>query len=176
MPGLSEPLAAQPWAGALEAVDRILNREAEPDEALRQVVAVLHERIPHYTWVGLYFVDGGELVLGPWRGDAGCPEHTRLPLAEGAIGRAISTRATQVVPEVESDASSPPCFAWTRAEIDVPVVYDGAPVAVIGIDSDRPDPFAADDRAFLERVATLVSAHCLVGWDTGGVPWDEVGP
>jgi hypothetical protein len=26
----------------------------------------------------------------------------------------------------------------------------------------------------LRRVAVLVSAHCLVGWDTGGVPWSEV--
>jgi hypothetical protein len=29
-----------------------------------------------------------------------------------------------------------------------------------------------DDRAFLERVAGLLAADCLVGWDTGGVPWD----
>ena len=172
---MSGTLSAQPWAGALEAVDRILNREPEADEALRRVVEVLRERIPHYTWVGLYFVEEDELVLGPWSGDAGLPEHTRLPLAEGAIGRAVATRATQVVADAASDASSPPCFAWTRAEIDVPVVYQGAPVAVIGIDSDRPDPLAGDDRAFLERVATLVSAHCLVGWDTGGVPWEEVG-
>ena len=26
--------------------------------------------------------------------------------------------------------------------------------------------------AFLERVAVLISPYCLVGWDTGGVPWD----
>ena len=30
------------------------------------------------------------------------------------------------------------------------------------------------DEACLERVARLVSAHCLVGWDTDGVPWSEV--
>ena len=29
-----------------------------------------------------------------------------------------------------------------------------------------------DDLAFLERVALLVSGHCLVGWDTGGESWD----
>jgi hypothetical protein len=27
------------------------------------------------------------------------------------------------------------------------------------------------DRTFLERVALLISPHCLVGWDTGGEPW-----
>jgi len=29
-----------------------------------------------------------------------------------------------------------------------------------------------EDAAFLERVAVLVSGHCLVGWDTGGEPWE----
>jgi len=29
-----------------------------------------------------------------------------------------------------------------------------------------------DDRKLLERVAGLIPEYCLVGWDTGGVPWD----
>ena len=33
----------------------------------------------------------------------------------------------------------------------------------------------AEEQAFLERIALLISPHCLVGWDTGGVPWSEVG-
>jgi hypothetical protein len=51
----------------------------------------------------------------------------------------------------------------------VPVAYDGRRVAELQV-----EPGVADDqdgRAFLERVAVLVSAHCLVGWDTGGDPW-----
>jgi hypothetical protein len=30
---------------------------------------------------------------------------------------------------------------------------------------------ADDDPAFAERVATLISAYVLVGWDTAGEPW-----
>ena len=33
---------------------------------------------------------------------------------------------------------------------------------------------ACVDGALADRVATLISAHCLVGWDTGGVPWEDV--
>ena len=47
----------------------------------------------------------------------------------------------------------------------MPVVYEGDRVAELVADG-------CDDRAFLERVALLISAYCLVGWDTGGVPWD----
>ena len=126
-------LAAQPYAGALEALHRILNREAEADEVLRQSVAALHERVPHFLWVGLSFVEGEELLLGPRAGEPG-----------------LGSRRT-----------------------DVPVVYDGTKTAVLGVESSA-EP-GDDEYAFLDRVAVLISAHCLVGWDTGGVPWHEVG-
>jgi putative methionine-R-sulfoxide reductase with GAF domain len=47
----------------------------------------------------------------------------------------------------------------------VPVVYQDDEVAELDADG-------CDDAAFLTRVATLIAADCLVGWDTGGVPWD----
>jgi hypothetical protein len=43
-------------SGALEAVDRILNRGGADDEVLREVVAVLQERV--FAWVGLVGADG----------------------------------------------------------------------------------------------------------------------
>ena len=46
-----------------------------------------------------------------------------------------------------------------------PVVYEGSQVAELVTDG-------CDDDAFLDRVALLISAYCLVGWDTDGVPWD----
>jgi putative methionine-R-sulfoxide reductase with GAF domain len=47
-------------------------------------------------------------------------------------------------------------------------------VGEIDIDSDVPAAFGEPDRAFLERVALLVSPHCVVAWDTGGVAWADV--
>ncbi len=58
----------EPYAGALEAVERIVSREPEADEVLRQTVAVLLERIDHYALVGIAFVEEGELVVGPTAG------------------------------------------------------------------------------------------------------------
>lgn len=55
-------------SGALEAVDRIINRGGEADDVLRQIVSVLHDRFEHFSWVGLYLVEGDDLVLGPWKG------------------------------------------------------------------------------------------------------------
>jgi putative methionine-R-sulfoxide reductase with GAF domain len=137
-------VTADDYRGALEAVDRILNREPEADEVLRQAVAALHDRIGRYRWVGLWFVEGEELLLGPRAGAReGVPD--RLALGSGDAGA-----------------------------VAVPVRYEGRQVGLLTIDPSDGAPPDPEERAFLERVALVVSAHCLVGWDTGGVGWDEL--
>jgi hypothetical protein len=63
--------------GALEAIDRILNRGGDADEVLRQIVSVLHDT---YSWAGISFVEAGELVLGPAQGEQ-TAEPTTFPIS-----------------------------------------------------------------------------------------------
>jgi len=152
------------YAGALEAVDRILNRESEADEVLRKTVEVLHDRFEHYSWVGIYLVEGDDLVLGPWKGPQ-ATDHVRIPVGQGICGAAAASGQTEIVDDVNADARYLSCFPSTRSEIVVPISYRGRVVGEIDIDSDKPAVFASEDRRFLERVALLISAHSLVGWD-----------
>jgi L-methionine (R)-S-oxide reductase len=164
---------ADTYRSGLEAVDRIVNREAEADAVLRRVVDVLHDRFAHYSWVGIYLLEGDDLVLGPWKGPE-ATEHVRIPIGQGLCGAAAASGRTEVVDDVSADARYLACFPSTRSEIVVPIAYEKRVVGEIDIDSDEPAAFGEADRAFLERVALLISPHCLVGWDTGGVPWPEV--
>jgi L-methionine (R)-S-oxide reductase len=158
------------YRGALEAVDRIVNREAEADDVLRKTVEVLHDRVDHYSWVGIYLVEGDDLVLGPWAGPQ-ATEHVRIPVGQGICGATAASGVTEVVDDVNADDRYLACFPSTRSEIVVPIAYESRVVGEIDIDSDVPAAFGDDDRAFLERVALLISPHCLVGWDTGGAAW-----
>lgn len=125
--------SGQPYAGALEAIHRILNRESEADEVLRQTVAALHDRIESYRWVAIALVEEDDLALGPSAGE------------RTGRGRLL----------------------------EAPIEYRGARVGALHVESDETSQ-GDEEGAFLQRVAVLVSAHCLVGWDTGGVPWSEV--
>lgn len=107
--------------GALEAIDRILNRGGDADDVLRSVVDVLARL---YCDVAIDFVEEERLVRGP---------------ASGA--------PTESVPRY-------------------PIVFRSTRVAELVA------PAAPDDAAFLERVATLISPYCLVGWDTSGERWE----
>ena len=154
---------------ALEALERILDR-GDADDVLREVVALLHDRFEHYSWVGIYLVEGDDLVLGPWRGPE-ATEHVRIPVGQGICGVAAASGRTEIVDDVNADPRYLACFPSTRSEIVVPISFEGRVVGEIDIDSDEPAAFGEGDREFLERVATLISPHCLVGWDTGGERW-----
>ena len=49
--------------------------------------------------------------------------------------------------------------------VRMPVRFQGSEVGELLVDGEA-------DQAFLERVATLISAHVLIGWDTAGEPWE----
>jgi hypothetical protein len=66
-----------PSSGGLEEIERILDHGGDADEVLREVVAVLQS---DYSWVGISFVEEGELVLGPALGEQ-TVEPTRIPIS-----------------------------------------------------------------------------------------------
>jgi L-methionine (R)-S-oxide reductase len=145
--------------GALEAIDQIVNRGGD---VLRQVVDLLHDRFDDNSWVGIYLVEGDDLVLGPWNGPE-ATEHVRIPVGQGICGAAAATGRTEVVEDVNADSRYLACFPSTRSEIVVPIAHKGRVVGEIDIDSDRPAAFGDADRDFLERVAFLISPHCSLG-------------
>jgi L-methionine (R)-S-oxide reductase len=146
------------YRSALEAVDRIVNREAEADDVLSQAVGVLAERFEHYSWIGVYLVEGNDLVLGPWQGPQ-ASEHTRIPIGQGICGAAAASGRTEIVDDVNADDRYLACFVSTRSEIVVPISFEEKVVGEIDIDSDEPSAFTEADRSFLERVALLLSPH-----------------
>ena len=123
-------------------------------EAMTRAVAILKEN-PRYTWVGIYLLDGDELVLGPFLGKPS--PHTRIPLGRGICGAAAASRATIIVEDVNSDPRYLACSIETQSEIVVPIMRGGAVLGEIDIDSDRRAAFGLADQQLLEEVAALLS-------------------
>jgi len=123
---------------------------------LQDVVDFLCDNISHYSWVGIYVVEGENLVLGPWKGP-NATEHTKIPIGQGVCGAAAESGKTEVVDDVHSDGRYLACFVTTKSEIVVPIKKDGKIIGEIDIDSDKNAAFAKEDSMFLERVADMIS-------------------
>lgn len=116
-----------------------------------EVSKALHE-LAHYSWAGIYMVEGSDLVLWGWSGDH-ATEHVRIPIGTGICGLAAKEEATVVVDDVSQDPRYLECFVSTRSEIVVPIFSQGACIGEIDIDSDKLKNFGPEDQAFLEELA-----------------------
>src|SRR5262245_11657443 len=123
--------------------------------AMQQTVRLLKDGVPYYTWVGIYVLEGNELVLGPFLGKPS--PHTRIPLGNGICGAAATEKATIVVDDVSADARYLACSIETQSEIVVPIMQGAHVLGEIDIDSDRRAAVGAADRALLEPVAALLA-------------------
>ena len=141
--------------GLVTSIRSAIASAPNADAAMRQAVRLLKDAIPYYSWVGIYLLDGNELVLGPFLGKPS--PHTRIPLGRGICGAAASEKATIVVDDVNADPRYLACSIETRSEIVVPIMEDGSVLGEIDIDSDTPAAFGDADRALLEQVASLLA-------------------
>ena len=126
-------------------------------KASRDAIAkFLNSNVTTYSWVGIYMVDGKDLVLDTWSGPA-ATEHTRIPIGRGVCGFAAKAGRTEIVSDVSKDPRYLECFLSTRSEIVVPIISRGGVVGEIDIDGDQLDAFSSLDREFLEAVARKAS-------------------
>ncbi len=137
---------------------RDLVRDNKDDRAavFQQSVELLNKQFPAYDWVGIYLVEGGELVLAAWKG-AHATEHTRIPMGQGVCGAAAASGQTEIVSNVSQDKRYLACFSSTKSEIVVPIKSKNKVIGEIDIDSDKLAVFNQNDRVFLEEVASLLS-------------------
>jgi L-methionine (R)-S-oxide reductase len=139
----------------LTAIRSAIAASPEASSAMKQTVQLLKDAMPHYTWAGIYLIDGDELVLGPFLGKPS--PHTRIPLGRGICGAAATEKLTIVVDDVNADPRYLACSLETQSEIVVPIMNGPEVLGEIDIDSDRPAAFGQADRALLEQVATLLA-------------------
>jgi GAF domain-containing protein len=127
-------------------------------KVLDDVVEFLFNNFDHYSWIGIYLVEGNDLVLGPWKGPH-ATEHTRIPIGKGICGSAAATGKTEVIHDVNADNRYLACFISTKSEIVVPIIKNGKVLGEIDIDSDKNNAFTDKDKIFLERIADMLSEH-----------------
>jgi L-methionine (R)-S-oxide reductase len=138
----------------LKAADALTAGEPDGIANMANISALLWQFLPDLNWAGFYRMVGGELVLGPFQGKAAC---IRIPLDKGVCGAAARLAATQLVEDVHAFPGHIACDADSRSELVVPVIRDGAVIAVIDLDSPIAARFDLQDQAGIEKLAAMLA-------------------
>ena len=129
---------------------RILEEE-DTLAALCNATAFLYEGIFDINWLGLYFVKGDELVLGPFQGRVAC---THLKFKNGGVCvEAVKQAKAVIVKDVHDFVGHILCDTRTNSEIVVPIIVKGNVVAVLDIDSMLFNRFSEKDVPILTKIA-----------------------
>lgn len=142
---------ADQYAQLLEQARGLMHGERDRTANAANLSSLVFHALPDLNWVGFYFFDGTELVVGPFQGHPAC---VRIALGRGVCGSAAVTRQTQRIADVDAFPGHIPCDSASRSELVVPLYLGNTLIGVFDLDSPRLDRFDAADQHGLEAVAS----------------------
>jgi L-methionine (R)-S-oxide reductase len=149
-----EMIVAEACKQFLARLDRQFAGATDPAATAMKLIA---EQFPHYKWVGVYWLKGDNLVLGPYV--CAPTEHDVIPVGRGVCGTAVAEGKNQVIADVRELANYLSCSVQTRSEIVVLIRKGGAIVGQIDADGHEVGAFDATDEALLTAVAERIAAR-----------------
>ncbi|HEX6930426.1 MAG TPA: GAF domain-containing protein [Gammaproteobacteria bacterium] len=130
----------------------LLHDESNRIANAANLAALIYHSLADVNWAGFYFMDAGELVVGPFQGKPAC---VRIPIGKGVCGTAVAERRTQRVEDVDAFEGHIPCDGDSRSEIVVPLELNGEIFGVLDIDAPIKARFDADDQEGIEALAAI---------------------
>lgn len=138
------------YAQLLAQARALMHGERDRIANAANLSALLFHSLAEVNWIGFYFFDGVELVVGPFQGQPAC---VRIALGKGVCGTAAATGHTQRIADVDAFPGHIPCDSASRSELVVPLFADGHLIGVLDLDSPQLARFDADDQIGLEAIA-----------------------
>lgn len=119
------------------------------------LAALLYHALEEVNWVGVYFLHGNELVVGPFQGQPAC---VRIPLGAGVCGSAALSGKPLCVPDVHAFEGHIACDPVSRSELVVPLKKAGRVIGVLDFDSPQLGRFSAADEVGAGLIAEVYCA------------------
>jgi len=151
---------AEQYESLIPQIIGLLEGETDLIANLANICASLEEQF-RWLWVGFYIVRRSgdasaneELVLAPFQGPIAC---TRIRKGKGVCGTCWQRATTIIVPDVEKFPGHIACSSLSKSEIVVPVIRNGAVMAVLDADSEALNHFDETDKFYLEKIVELIA-------------------
>lgn len=143
---------AEQYEQLLQRASALVHGESDKIANAANLSALVFHSLPDLNWVGFYFYDGTELVVGPFQGLPAC---IRIALGRGVCGTAAVTKQTQRIADVDTFPGHIPCDSASRSELVVPLYKNEKLIGVFDLDSPKLDRFNDVDQQNLEAIADI---------------------
>ena len=140
------------YESILPQIEALLHGEHNLIANLANIAAALKEQF-NWFWVGFYWVQEDELILGPFQGPVAC---TRIKKGRGVCGTAWEKEATIIVEDVEKFPGHIACSSLSKSEIVVPIFKAGEMIGLLDVDSNDLSHFDSIDGVYLEKIMALI--------------------
>ena len=140
------------YESLLPQIQGLLSGETNLIANLGNIAAALKEQF-NWLWVGFYWIQDDELVLGPFQGPVAC---TRIKKGRGVCGTSWEKEATIIVDDVEKFPGHIACSSSSKSEIVLPVFKEGKILGVLDVDSSEQAQFDAVDQVYLEKILAMI--------------------
>jgi L-methionine (R)-S-oxide reductase len=166
---MHDPARPAPWISVRQRTDKVamyaelaaeldalLAGEADRVANAANAAAAIYHALGELNWAGFYFLDGRELVLGPFQGRPAC---VRIPLGRGVCGLAALERRPVLVPDVSAFPGHIACDMASRSELVVPLLVSDDLLGVLDLDSPVLGRFDEADQTGCELLARVAVRH-----------------
>lgn len=136
----------------IEQCKAILHGERHRIANAANLSALFFNSLPDVNWLGFYFLEQGELIVGPFQGLPAC---VRIAIGKGVCGTAAQTLQTQLVADVHTFEGHIACDSASQSELVVPLIQHGQLIGVLDIDSPLLNRFDIEDQVAFETIAQL---------------------
>ena len=141
------------YKSLLPQIKSLLEDETNSIANMSNICAALKYNLDGFFWAGFYFVQGNELVVGPYQGPLAC---TRIKLFDGVCGASVKEKKTIIVDDVNKFPGHIACSSDSKSEIVIPVFNKKDVFAVLDIDSDKYANFDNIDKIYLEKLVNII--------------------
>lgn len=143
----------QTYLALLPQIKALVTGESNLTANLANISAALKQTF-NWWWVGFYWVDDNELVLGPFQGPIAC---TRIAKGKGVCGSSWLNQQTIVVPDVEKFPGHIACSAASKSEIVVPIIKNNEVIGVLDCDSEHLNHYDETDSIYLKQLCQIIA-------------------
>ena len=116
------------------------------------LAALLFHSLENVSWVGFYFEQNGELVVGPFQGKPAC---VTIPMGKGVCGTAAETGKIQRIADVHEFEGHIACDSASKSELVLPLIKNGRLLGVLDLDSPVKNRFSNRDEQLIKEISEI---------------------